>query len=221
MTKYLDRCFTRKSNRWFLEYMEIITNRIHDPIRKGNNGTVESHHIVPRAWFRENGIKVDNSMENKVNLTISEHLDAHFSLARYFKSIGDKRMFTKMFFAVNLMMKAENGEMERIRNLSDEDYDKFERMRSRHVDERKKRTVYSLRDGKKKRIMFFEKTPRGYTSSFEKGRRARDRFRSVKLTYRGRTKTRREWARLLGINESVIRMRQKKGWSVAESLGFS
>ena len=221
MTPFLNLCFKNRRNKWFREYFRIIQNRIDNPIRKTNNGKVESHHIVPRSWFRLNDIPVDNSRENKVNLTIPEHLDAHFSLIRYFKSIGDRKMFNKMYFAVHMMMNMENTDMERIRSFSDKDYDRFEKFRMRHVNPQRKRTVYSITDGRRLRIFFFEKTPRGYTSSFDKGKRARDRFMSVKLTHKGRTKTRREWARLLGLNESTIRTRQMRGLDDDHALGFA
>ena len=218
MTKQFYKCFKHKSNKWLLEYMDIISKRIQNPLRKKPG--VETHHIIPRSWFRENGLKVDNSKENIVNLTVSEHLDAHFSLVRYFSSIGDRKMFSKMFFALHMMFNMTTSRMQRIRGYSDKDYDRYEKLKRRHSFEMRKRTVYSLKTGLKKRIKFFDKTPRGYTSSFDIGKKVRDRVMSVKITFKGRTMTRREWARLLGTNESTIRTRQAKGLDVRHSLGL-
>ena len=39
------------------------------------------HHIIPRSYFKENNIPVDNSLENIVNLNYADHFLAHYYLS--------------------------------------------------------------------------------------------------------------------------------------------
>lgn len=41
------------------------------------DGRFEKHHIVPRCWYRANGLIIDNSPNNLVNLTKEEHAKVH------------------------------------------------------------------------------------------------------------------------------------------------
>ena len=59
------------------KYCELIyTNRN----RESFTGRTQDHHILPRAWFKLYGKKLDNSPANLVELLISDHAKAHLFL---------------------------------------------------------------------------------------------------------------------------------------------
>lgn len=39
-----------------------------------------SHHIIPKAWFKIHSLPVDNSLQNLVNLVYKNHVLAHYYL---------------------------------------------------------------------------------------------------------------------------------------------
>ncbi len=75
----------------YLLNLDIVTNNEYldkyiDLIERNSTTIKEkykthSHHIVPKCYFRHNNISIDNSLNNKVNLLIKDHLLAHYYLA--------------------------------------------------------------------------------------------------------------------------------------------
>lgn len=60
-------CF--EYNQHFVAMMNIINHA-----RLCNvEGKFEKHHIIPRCFYKNKGLEVDNSSSNLVNLTIEEH----------------------------------------------------------------------------------------------------------------------------------------------------
>lgn len=59
-------------------YCALISKRLRNPIKKCGNGTVETHHIIPRS---EGGL---DEKDNLVNLTTREHYVAHLLLAKIY-----------------------------------------------------------------------------------------------------------------------------------------
>lgn len=76
-------------------YCALIEKRRQNPLEKTGDGTVESHHIIPRS---EGG---DNSSANIVNLTLREHYIAHLLLAKIYKD-------WKMLNAIRFMRQVPN-----------------------------------------------------------------------------------------------------------------
>lgn len=62
----------------FLEkYIDLIKSNLNNqPIK----GQTQSHHIIPRGYYKILGIEVDNSKENLINLKYSDHILAHWYL---------------------------------------------------------------------------------------------------------------------------------------------
>ena len=54
------------------EYLEQYLNLVND----SKTGT-ELHHILPRSYFKDLGISVDNSEQNLVRLSFADHCKAH------------------------------------------------------------------------------------------------------------------------------------------------
>lgn len=59
------------------KYCELIQI---NQTRESFSGRTQDHHILPRAWFKLYGKKLDNSSVNVVKLLISDHVKAHLFL---------------------------------------------------------------------------------------------------------------------------------------------
>lgn len=64
-------------NEYLLQYASLIERHTQDKVvpRK-----THKHHIVPKSWFKLNGVEIDNSLKNLVNLPCREHCLAHYYL---------------------------------------------------------------------------------------------------------------------------------------------
>lgn len=60
-------------NQHFVAMMNII-NRAK---RENLEGKFEKHHIIPRCFYKNKGLEVDNSEKNLVKLTLEEHRKVH------------------------------------------------------------------------------------------------------------------------------------------------
>ena len=66
-------------NEWLSKYVDLINSNIET---KRIKCVTQRHHVIPKYYFKLNNIKVDNSVENIVNLTYKDHILAHYYLAR-------------------------------------------------------------------------------------------------------------------------------------------
>lgn len=64
-------------NEWLDKYIDILVKN--EKTKKLVNYT-QRHHIIPKYYFKYNGLEVDNSINNVVNLSIEEHVLAHYYL---------------------------------------------------------------------------------------------------------------------------------------------
>lgn len=83
------------------EYFDIITNRLQNPLPKGEYG--ECHHIYPKSlggW---------NLKCNLVKLTVAEHRRCHELLPYIFKDLGDENGYQKMLHAWYMVSHTRNG----------------------------------------------------------------------------------------------------------------
>ena len=62
----------------FLRHYATIIERNTRTQKRG--GITNSHHIVPKSWFKINKLPIDNSLSNLVNLVYREHVLAHYYL---------------------------------------------------------------------------------------------------------------------------------------------
>ena len=73
----LKQCTGFIDNEYLQKYAQLIERNTRTQ-RKG--GLTNSHHIVPKSWFKINKQQVNNSLTNLVNLVYREHVLAHYYL---------------------------------------------------------------------------------------------------------------------------------------------
>ena len=81
-------------NEYLLKYAELTSS---DDIGE----CLQRHHILPKFVFRQNGLKLDNSVENLVKLTFSNHILSHYLL---YLSASDGDFKLSNAFAVSYMV---------------------------------------------------------------------------------------------------------------------
>lgn len=59
-------------NQHFVAMLNVINKAKLNPPMKGHK-----HHIIPKCWYKMNGLDVDNSEENLVLLTYEDHVKVH------------------------------------------------------------------------------------------------------------------------------------------------
>lgn len=64
-------------NEYLQKYAQIIERNTRTP-RRG--GITNSHHVVPKSWYKINKQIINNSLNNLVNLVYREHVLAHYYL---------------------------------------------------------------------------------------------------------------------------------------------
>ena len=65
-------------NEYLDKYIELICN---NSLREREVFKTEEHHIIPKYYFEDNSLEIDNSKSNLVNLLHKEHILAHYYLA--------------------------------------------------------------------------------------------------------------------------------------------
>ena len=64
-------------NEYLLKYAQLVDKHTVD---KRRTHLTNSHHIIPKSWFKLMGQPVDNTAPNLVNLPYREHILAHYYL---------------------------------------------------------------------------------------------------------------------------------------------
>ena len=64
-------------NEYLDLYCRLVERNGRTPIR---HSVTNSHHIIPKSWFKLNKQTVDNTQSNLVNLVYREHVLAHYYL---------------------------------------------------------------------------------------------------------------------------------------------
>lgn len=65
-------------NEYLDKYCRLVEDNISTPKIKHENFT---HHIIPQSYFKYNKLEIDNSAENLVNLSLKDHIFAHYYLS--------------------------------------------------------------------------------------------------------------------------------------------
>lgn len=65
-------------NNYLDQYIELIVAHMHDP--KVIKHT-QSHHIIPVSYYTSRHLEIDNSTDNRVNLSYKNHMLAHLYLS--------------------------------------------------------------------------------------------------------------------------------------------
>jgi len=103
-------------NEYFKEYCAIIDKNL---VTAKQDGKTQKHHIIPKAYFKQNNLEIDNSKENLVNLLYVDHLKAHCCLALCLK---DSLLAYKMFLAANKLLGSRYvNDLEKFKLLCTED----------------------------------------------------------------------------------------------------
>lgn len=93
------KCF--EYNQHFVAMMNVINKARLFPPKKGHK-----HHIIPKCWFKLNGLEVDNSEKNLVLLSKEDHAKVH-KLAKL--CVKDTKMICRMAYASHLLGMPDNG----------------------------------------------------------------------------------------------------------------
>lgn len=87
-----------EENLYLNKYIELIDLNQNTNWEKFKT---QKHHIIPRYWFREKNLKIDNSKNNIVNLPYAEHLLAHYYLALCASNTNYRIKATKSLLHMN------------------------------------------------------------------------------------------------------------------------
>lgn len=68
-----------EDNQWLDAYVDLINNNL---LTTHQAYTTQKHHIIPKFYFKDNNIAIDNSESNVINLKIKDHILAHYYLCR-------------------------------------------------------------------------------------------------------------------------------------------
>lgn len=67
-----------ENNMYFVKYCDLIANNRYTARQTGRT---QCHHIIPKVYYRQHNLPVDNSRANLVNLLYKDHLLAHYYLS--------------------------------------------------------------------------------------------------------------------------------------------
>lgn len=82
-------------NQFFVMMINIINQAKMFSPKEGH-----IHHIIPKCWYKQNNIEIDNSKDNTVLLTKDDHIKVHILAS---KCIKDKKLKYKMMAAANII----------------------------------------------------------------------------------------------------------------------
>lgn len=130
MNKYkniplLSKAFDLTNNK-INEYLQHIQNNQIIDIHNISSNEIVLHHIIPRSWYKQNHLLVDNSKLNTVYLTHKDHCIVHILLAQYYIERNNKSeimMLLGMCNAVNRMLKKNSSTYPLINQLSKSEID--------------------------------------------------------------------------------------------------
>ena len=100
-----------------------------------------SHHIIPKYYFKHNNLAIDNSKKNKVNISHSNHLLAHYYLAL---CSGNQDFYLDNCFALNRLLNIGNKEFKLdvgIKSIPNIDLDVYQKMMEDANQQRSKNTT--------------------------------------------------------------------------------
>lgn len=73
----LDNHIVQLDNEYLDLYVELINSNLNKPKEKYKT---QIHHIIPKYYFKDLNIPVDNSKNNLINLDYKDHIKAHYYL---------------------------------------------------------------------------------------------------------------------------------------------
>lgn len=106
-------------NNYFNLYVKLLEDNLNTLPKKG---LTQKHHILPRHYFKHKNIKIDNSRDNLVNLSISDHIRAHYYL--YNCSINNDDKLSNLYCLRRML----DGRYANLKNISDINDDECEKL---------------------------------------------------------------------------------------------
>lgn len=103
-----------EDNEFLDKYCELIISN-QDSLKIAN--VTDTHHIIPKSYYSFANLKIDNTEENLVHLTYSNHIMAHYYLCLF---TSDGTLKSKMVYAFMMMThtrKLPETEQELLQNL--------------------------------------------------------------------------------------------------------
>ena len=97
-----------QDNEYLDKYVELIESNLS---RKREKYKTQLHHIIPKSYFRNLSVEVDNSKSNIVNLLHKDHVLAHYYLFKC--SIEDNQVYSNsyaIFYMLNAHLVPETDE---------------------------------------------------------------------------------------------------------------
>ena len=93
-------------NEYLDKYVELIESN-KDTERK--KFETHKHHIIPKFYYRNNNLVIDNSKNNIVNLTLKDHILAHYMLIKC--GLGDNFILNNIH-AFNMLIKKQGHNLD-------------------------------------------------------------------------------------------------------------
>lgn len=137
-----------QDNNWLDAYLNLINLNLNTTKKAG---LTQRHHIIPRYYFYDNNLVVDDSENNIVNLTIKDHILAHYYLCRY----STDKYKGKNYASINYILRNQSidylpgyEEFVSLLNNIDEYYKEYRELINRlsHSEDAKQKLSQSLKN---------------------------------------------------------------------------
>jgi len=66
------------NNEYLIKYSDLMENNLQT---KAEKFKTQKHHIIPKYYYKDKKISIDNSVNNLINLSYKDHILAHYYLA--------------------------------------------------------------------------------------------------------------------------------------------
>ena len=132
-------------NQYFNKYIELIETNL---MTKKQKDVTQSHHIIPRYYFKHNNIDIDNTKENRVNLKYSDHILAHYYLSMCCINEEDR------ISNISSLCRISRTTLDEL-NLSKEDLDNYNKMYAQYQELNRKSHLgkkHSISESTKQKI---------------------------------------------------------------------
>lgn len=103
----------------FNKYLDIVYDNLYN---LKTTDLTQKHHILPRHYFEHRNMPVDNSRDNLVNISIADHIRAHYYLSQCCKDASEKY---SNIYALRRMLGGQFNNLKDIENLNDEECERL------------------------------------------------------------------------------------------------